>query len=168
MAALIVVDTLLLLIEHTTNLKTHFDMYNTTGDSRKTIQHLSLLAAIDYNQLVFFLMGNLFTGMINLSMNTLMASEAVSMTVILCYMLTLSVLSLVLKHYNVALLWCKLIVQCQEIESIRIMFQTNMTDLIIRLSMGIGGGTHMHAKWGGLLKIKRVAMFIPTILWSDV
>ena len=104
MAALVVVDTVLLLIEHTTNLKTHFDMYNTTGDSGKTRQHVSLLAAIDYNQLVFFLMGNLFTGMINLSMNTLTASEAVSMTIILCYMLTLSLLSLVLKHYNVALL----------------------------------------------------------------
>ena len=104
MAALVVVDTVSLLIEHTTNLKTHFDMYHTTGDSRKTRHHLSLLAAIDYNQLMFFLMGNLFTGMINLTMNTLTASEVVSTTIILCYMLTLSLLSLVLKHYNVALL----------------------------------------------------------------
>lgn len=167
MAALVVVDTVSLLIEHTTNLKTHFDMYHTTGDSRKTRHHLSLLAAIDYNQLMFFLMGNLFTGMINLTMNTLTASEVVSTTIILCYMLTLSLLSLVLKHYNVALLWCKLIVQYQEIESTRITFQTNMTDLIIRLPVDIVGGTH--AKWGGLLEIIRqgLQLFVPTILQDD-
>ena len=104
MSALVVVDIVSLLIEHTTNLKTHFDMYDdATGKSQKR-QQPSLLAAIDYNQLVFFLMGNLFTGMINLSMNTLTASEAVSLIIILCYMLTLCLFSLVLKHYNIALL----------------------------------------------------------------
>ena len=106
MAALVVVDTVSLLIEHTTNLRTHFDMYNTPGDGGKTQQRQqpSLLAAIDCNQLVFFLMGNLFTGVVNLSMNTLTASELVSSTIILCYMLTLCVLSLVLRHYNIVLL----------------------------------------------------------------
>lgn len=103
MAALVVVDTVSLLIEHTTNLKTYFDMYDVTGKTQKSRQS-SLLAAIDYNQMVFFLMGNLFTGMINLSMNTLTASQVVSSIIILCYMLTLCLLSLVLKHYNIALL----------------------------------------------------------------
>ena len=105
MAAVIVVDAVILLIEHTTSLQAQFDMYNIVG-SEKTRQRgqPSLLAAIDYNQLVFFLMGNLLTGMINLSMNTLTASAAESATVVLCYMLTLCVLSLVLKHYNISLL----------------------------------------------------------------
>jgi len=106
MATLILVDTVSLLIEHTTNLQTYFDMYNTLG-SEKTRQRqkpTSLLTAIDYNQLVFFLMGNLFTGMINLSMNTLTASAAVSVTIILFYTLTLCITSLVLKHFNIALL----------------------------------------------------------------
>ena len=103
MAALIVVDTVALLIEHTTNLQTHFDMYDTVK-SGKTQLTRSLLVSIDYNQLVFFLMGNLFTGMINLSMNTLTSSTVVSLTVILFYMSTLCGLSLVLKHYNISLL----------------------------------------------------------------
>lgn len=105
MAALVVVDTVALLIEHTTSLQLHFDMYDIVGSEKTRPRHQqSLLSAIDYNQLVFFLMGNLFTGMINLSMNTLTASTAESATIILSYMLTLSVLSLVLKHYNIALL----------------------------------------------------------------
>lgn len=106
MAAVVVVDTVSLLIEHTTNLKTHFDMYDIVGSGKtQQKQQPSLLTAIDYNQLVFFLMGNLFTGIINLSMNTLAASAAMSTSIILCYMLTLCVLSLVLKHYNIPLLW---------------------------------------------------------------
>ena len=105
MAALVVVDTVALLIEHTTTLQAHFDMYNIVGSEKtQPRQPSSLLTAIDYNQLVFFLMGNLFTGVINLSMNTLTASTAESATIILSYMLTLCVLSLVLKHYNIALL----------------------------------------------------------------
>ena len=105
MAALVVVDTVALLIEHTTSLQTHFDMYDIVGSEKtQRRQQPSLLTAIDYNQLVFFLMGNLFTGMINLSMNTLTASTAESATIILSYMLTLCVLSVVLKHYNIALL----------------------------------------------------------------
>ena len=105
MAVLIVVDIVALLIEHTTSLQTHFDMYNIVGSEKtRPRQQSSLLAAVDYNQLVFFLMGNLFTGMINLSMNTLTASTAESATIILGYMLTLCVLSLALKHYNISLL----------------------------------------------------------------
>lgn len=106
MAALILVDTVSLLIEHTTNLQTHFDMYNAVGSEKAQQRQkpTSLLTAIDYNQLVFFLMGNLFTGIINLSMNTLTASTALSVTIVLLYTLTLCIISLVLKHFNIALL----------------------------------------------------------------
>ena len=103
MAALVVVDTVALLIEHTTGLQAHFDMYNIASSEWRR-QQSSLLAAIDYNQLVFFLMGNLLTGIINLSMNTLTASTVMSVTIILCYMLTLCALSVILKSYKIALL----------------------------------------------------------------
>ncbi|XP_065899394.1 phosphatidylinositol-glycan biosynthesis class W protein-like isoform X2 [Dysidea avara] len=104
LASLIIVDTVILLIEHTTNLQSHFDLYNCpNGDNKKTTP-TSLLAAIDYNQLVFFLAGNLLTGLVNLSINTLAISNSLSVIIVLLYMLVLGTVSFALRHFNITLL----------------------------------------------------------------
>lgn len=104
LAALIIVDTVILLIEHTTNLRAHFDLYaNPTSENNKTT-YISLLSAIDYNQLVFFLAGNLLTGFVNLSINTLTTSDSLSVIIVLLYMLGLCTVSYVLKYFNIVLL----------------------------------------------------------------
>jgi len=98
------VDTVILLIEHTTNLRAHFDLYNCPASHNKKTPPISLLAAIDYNQLVFFLAGNLLTGLVNLSINTLSTSNSLSVIIVLLYMLVLCIVSFVLRHFNITLL----------------------------------------------------------------
>ena len=54
------------------------------------------MKAVNRNQLAFFLLANLMTGAVNLSMRTLYAPTSTAMTVILGYMLALTLVFVLL------------------------------------------------------------------------
>ena len=60
-----------------------------TGSSSPRQQVLCAATCVDYNQLAFFLLANILTGLVNLSMDTLRASGGVAVTVLLGYMAAL-------------------------------------------------------------------------------
>ncbi len=62
---------------------------------------LSIVAAVDYNQLGFFLLANLCTGLVNFSMDTLNANWVVGLTVLCAYMVVLTLVFCVLLKLNI-------------------------------------------------------------------
>jgi len=65
--------------------------------------HSTILTAINRNQLAFFLLGNLFTGLINLSMKTLYATGTVAVGIMLSYLSVLCTIAVVLDSCNITL-----------------------------------------------------------------
>jgi phosphatidylinositol glycan class W len=63
--------------------------------------HPCIASAVDYNQLLFFLVANVLTGLVNFSMDTLHAGMGVALTVLMVYMATLTALFLTLHRLRV-------------------------------------------------------------------
>lgn len=61
--------------------------------TNETVSHtqsnVCIISAVDYNQLLFFVMANVFTGAVNVTMDTLHAGALWSLTILLLYMMTL-------------------------------------------------------------------------------
>lgn len=57
---------------------------------------MQVLSAINRNQLLFFVLANLMTGAVNLSMRTLYAPTSTALTVLLGYILSLALVFLLL------------------------------------------------------------------------
>ena len=66
-------------------------------------QDSCLLEATNRNGLFFFLIANLLTGAVNLSMQTVRASPLIARAVVTSYMLLLSTLTAVLHAFNITL-----------------------------------------------------------------
>ena len=62
-----------------------------------------VVSAVDYNQLGFFLLANLLTGLVNFTMDTLSATPAIGLTVLAVYMSVLVGVFLTLFKLNIKL-----------------------------------------------------------------
>lgn len=79
---------------------------STESLKRKPIRQghcVCLIAAINRNQLVYFLLANLLTGAVNLSVKTLFCSQRQSLGIVCGYMLVLSLVFSVLHIWNITL-----------------------------------------------------------------
>lgn len=61
---------------------------------------LCATSAVDYNQLGFFVLANVFTGLVNLSMDTLHASSVSALSVLLAYMALMLLVFVTLHRYK--------------------------------------------------------------------
>ena len=61
--------------------------------------HFCLISAIDYNQFVYFMLANVLTGLVNFTVDTLSVSSVSAITILVLYMITLS-LVVTLLHSN--------------------------------------------------------------------
>jgi len=61
--------------------------------TNETVSHtqsnVCIISAVDYNQLLFFVVANVFTGAVNVTVDTLHAGALWSLTILLLYMMTL-------------------------------------------------------------------------------
>ncbi len=62
---------------------------------------VSIVEAVDYNQLGFFLLANLLTGLVNFSMDTLSADWSIALTVLHVYMAVLALVFCLLLKLNI-------------------------------------------------------------------
>lgn len=66
------------------------------------LSHTSgILEAINYNGLLYFLLANVLTGAVNLSINTLQQSSACALTILCTYLLILNSIICVLHRANI-------------------------------------------------------------------
>ena len=65
----------------TTSISTH-------ADSKKSVRYsdLCFVSAVDYNQLGFFLLANIFTGVVNFAVDTLNSGTVFSVIILVLYM----------------------------------------------------------------------------------
>ncbi|CAG5116661.1 unnamed protein product [Candidula unifasciata] len=75
-------------------------------ESKINKEHLSdtnvcLLEAISFNSLLFFLLANLFTGAVNMSISTIYASDAVAVVILILYMFLLCFVVVSLRKKNI-------------------------------------------------------------------
>ena len=68
----------------------------------KTCREPLLVKAISRNQLFYFLLGNILTGMVNLSMHTEHASDFTAMAILTCYILVTNGIIVLLHVKNVS------------------------------------------------------------------
>lgn len=60
-----------------------------------------IISALDYNQLLFFLLANVFTGAVNVLFDTLHTSPALSLAILMLYMLVLCICSVLLHRFRI-------------------------------------------------------------------
>lgn len=71
-----------------------------TGKTRDNYVSYSLIDAVNYNGLLYFLLANVLTGVINLSVKTILIPPLQSVLIIVMYMLILSIITFVLYIYK--------------------------------------------------------------------
>ena len=103
-------DLLLLKIHHTLpSSSLPSPLFTSTTNPRRnekppsSAPSLCVVSAVDYNQLVFFLLANLLTGLVNFSMDTLHTRPPLALTVLVLYMCLLVSLSLLLHRFKIRL-----------------------------------------------------------------
>lgn len=96
-------DLLLLLLTKATSMPRPppYQAPPTSGTESMERPPLCTASAVDYNQLAFFVLANLLTGLVNFSMDTLNASALSALVVLLGYMAVLLVTFLVLHRYHI-------------------------------------------------------------------
>lgn len=62
---------------------------------------MCFVSAVDFNQLGFFLLANIFTGVVNFLVDTLNASMELSIVILILYMACLMAIFLVLHNLNI-------------------------------------------------------------------
>ena len=69
----------------------------------KYVRHskMCFVSAVDFNQLGFFLLANIFTGVVNFLVDTLNASMELSIVILILYMACLMAIFLVLHNLNI-------------------------------------------------------------------
>ncbi|KAL4220648.1 hypothetical protein ACF0H5_021044 [Mactra antiquata] len=84
-------------------VKHRWDDSNQLSDifEQKTNDNSDVLEAINYNGLVFFIIANIFTGLINLTIDTSSKSDTIAFTILTSYMFTLSVIFVLLHKYKI-------------------------------------------------------------------
>ncbi len=116
LAVFLAIDTLVLTLSTLLRSPLPSPLYHTPQDqpqtdtgSRTTLQntstpsqyHVCIVSAVDYNQLFFFVMANVLTGVVNLTVDTLRASAPFGLTVLTVYMLVLVGTFVLLHTYGV-------------------------------------------------------------------
>ena len=66
--------------------------------------HVSVISAIDYNQFMFFLLANLLTGLVNLTLDTIHAGPVASMFTMTFYLILLTASAITLRIFNIKLI----------------------------------------------------------------
>ena len=84
------------------NNKENVDEDSTKKDSTFNDADFNLFNAVSYNALLFFLLSNLMTGLVNLSIATLYAGSIKAVTILIVYMLGLSGLVLFLYQNKIS------------------------------------------------------------------
>lgn len=80
-----------------------YSQYQSFIFPKKREEDVCLLSAVNYNGLVYFLLANVLTGLVNLSVDTLQMSTVQSMTILISYMGTLSIVTLMLCKWKIRL-----------------------------------------------------------------
>ena len=72
-------------------------------DNRQYVRHSNMcfVSAVDFNQLGFFLLANIFTGVVNFLVDTLNSSVEFSVVILVLYMASLMTIFLVLHKFKV-------------------------------------------------------------------
>ena len=96
MAIFLAIDCLILPLSHILHTSHPSPLYNTQHTS-----NICIISAIDYNQLFFFVVANLFTGFVNFSVDTLHASVSVSLAVLVVYMMVLVGIFVLLHRFRI-------------------------------------------------------------------
>ena len=95
-------DLLLLLLTEATGMPRPPPYHQATPSSGTEPERpLCAVSAVDHNQLAFFVLANLLTGLVNFSMDTLSASAPSALLVLLGYMAVLLVAFLTLHRYHI-------------------------------------------------------------------
>ena len=97
-------DLLLLRLWHTVpSSSLPSPLYTTSSSTRPTTAPppLCMVSAVDYNQLLFFLLANLLTGLVNFSLDTLHTGPLLALAVLVGYMCVLVSLSLTLHRHRI-------------------------------------------------------------------
>jgi phosphatidylinositol glycan class W len=94
-------DLLLLKLWHTIPSSPLPSPLYTTASNKHTTSPLCVVSAIDYNQLSFFLLANLLTGLVNFSLDTLHTSRPLALAVLVGYMCVLVSISIALHRHSV-------------------------------------------------------------------
>lgn len=73
------------------------------SDSSKYVRHSNMcfVSAVDFNQLGFFLLANIFTGVVNFLIDTLNSSAELGVVILILYMASLMTIFLVLHKLKV-------------------------------------------------------------------
>lgn len=106
---LLITDLFLLVLSHSLPLTSSLPspLYTTTHHTKLNTNPptppLCVVSAIDYNQLVFFLLANLMTGLVNISINTLHTPPSIALCVLTIYMTLLVAIAIILHRYNIKL-----------------------------------------------------------------
>ncbi|XP_063811071.1 phosphatidylinositol-glycan biosynthesis class W protein [Pseudophryne corroboree] len=84
----------------------HFSKENITTlrDSKKEI-HLCLIKAINRNQLLFFLLSNIMTGMVNMLIDTIHSNNLFSLFILITYMFINCLIAFLLHINNITIKW---------------------------------------------------------------
>ena len=102
---LVVISLSHLLLAPLPSLYTEARALSTTPTQRretpKWVDDVCFISAVDYNQLAFFLLANVLTGFVNFSMDTLAASVAVGLAVVVLYMLVLAAVFVSLHSHRI-------------------------------------------------------------------
>ena len=78
-------------------------LYREGGISPKHSKNfdICIISALDYNQLLFFLLANIFTGAVNVSFDTLHTSPTLSLAILMLYMMLLCTCSVLLHWFRI-------------------------------------------------------------------
>ena len=71
----------------------------TTKNVRRS--NVCFVSAVDFNQLGFFLLANIFTGLVNFLVDTLNTGATLSLIVLILYMACLMIVFLILHKFNI-------------------------------------------------------------------
>ena len=84
-------------------LKIYFNLllFLDPSKDKQPITDSHLIAAIDYNLLLVFLLANLLTGIVNMSIDTIAAQPITGFVIVTMYMMVVCTIALVLYSYKI-------------------------------------------------------------------
>ena len=95
LAVFLIIDLLVLPLSHTLGFSLLSPLYTKSSEKgpREEEKHsqssVCVISAVDYNQLLFFVIANVLTGLVNMVVDTLHTGALQSLTILLLYMLVL-------------------------------------------------------------------------------
>ena len=76
---------------------------SSSSSSSSTPTNICLVSAIDYNQFTFFLLANLSTGLVNMSVDTIYTGPVMSLIILGGHLVFLSIISILLQKFKIKL-----------------------------------------------------------------